>query len=494
MSERATGRIVTVWTEEVATTLTEDATAGATVLYVDDCSVFNDDDEAGSLRIGSQVVSYTEVDDDAGTVTLAAPLDDDADEDDTVAAWSDLYGEVDTRQYAMVDPDGRDRGDFIQAEVGDGLDLADGDRGKRGESCTIVRERRTDEWLIEGVLGRPAASRGRRWEIDDSYELTSTAIADGEFRFQLTHVPVEESVQAVWEGITQPPTDYSVDDNGLVIWPLDGHESEGDLFWFHYQWLKGVTAPDAPTPAGTPTWLGVAQAKGALVAMVMDETSGTTIDDDSGNDHDGTLSASAATLGAAAIAPGFARSIDLGPLGYIEIPYDTWLGATSTTGITAELLFQLDALPGTGSTDRGTLISSRAETNASSSFQVQVRQNRIEAFYFYNTGGEFRILHDDLVLSVGDTIHMVVVLKAAAVGGSGINAIWLYINGEYAGSVTGGTNGPIARTRPIRIGNDERSDRNGADMKVCAYAFYDSRLVESDAAELYAATQTPLEA
>src|SRR5690348_8586635 len=157
-----TGRITLVWTEDLGTSLTQDEAAGATVLHDDDVSPFNDDgelDEAGNLGyllVGSQTVGYTGVDDDASTITLAEALAEDANEDDTVSVWNDLYDQVDTEQWAWVEPDGKDRQDPIRARVKESLELEDGDRGRRGESCTIRRRKGSDDWRLTGVRGRPS--------------------------------------------------------------------------------------------------------------------------------------------------------------------------------------------------------------------------------------------------------------------------------------------------------------------------------------------------
>lgn len=244
---RAHGRITVVWTKDLGTTLTQDEAAGATVLHVDDVAPFNDDevfDEDGNLgylQVGAQTVGYTAVDDDASMITLAAALAADASQDDDVLVWDDLYGEVDTQQWAWVEPDGGDRQDPYEVEVDDSFELVDGDRGKRGESCTIRRLPGSDVWTLVHVSGRPSKARGIRFESDDVYTLTTADIAAGSATLFLTHRPVDESVKLWWRTVAQEPTEYTVDyDAQTITLPLTGCERVGDRLWVHYSYRKGL--------------------------------------------------------------------------------------------------------------------------------------------------------------------------------------------------------------------------------------------------------------
>lgn len=246
--KRMSGRILMVWTEETSTVLTQNEPAGTTVLHVDDVSVFNDDEERdpagnlGYLRSGSQVVGYTAVDDDAGTVTLASPLDDEAEQDDDVTVWDDLYDEPDTQQYAYVDPDGRgDKADPVKAEVLDAVELADGDRGRRGENCVLERERGSATWTLIAAGGRPHKARGRRWEDSDPYTLTAADVAVGAYTHVLRHQRVvENSLQLSRFGLVEDANSFTVDlDEGIVSGTLEGHERAGDSIGTHYQWIAG---------------------------------------------------------------------------------------------------------------------------------------------------------------------------------------------------------------------------------------------------------------
>lgn len=234
--DRITGRLLRAWEEPQGTSLTADHAIAATTLNVDDVSAFNDDGEGGWLYIGSQVVAYTDVDDDASTITLAAGLAAAAADGDEVSVWNDLYGEVDTVQWADVAVEGEDHNfDTIRAVVADTVnDLANGDRGKPRE--TVVLERDGDEWELIRVKGRPSKSRGHKWEANDVYTLIAADVTAGSFTFDLSYIPVPESVDARWRTTPQEPTEYAVDwSTGTVTWPLSGFEAAGDRFWFHYE-------------------------------------------------------------------------------------------------------------------------------------------------------------------------------------------------------------------------------------------------------------------
>lgn len=261
MSEETTGRITLVWTEDIGTTLAQDEAAGATVLHVDDVSPFNDDGELdengnlGYLYVGSQTVGYTAVDDDASTITLAEALTAAADEDDTVAVWNDLYGEVDTQQWAWVQPDGKDRQAPIQARVKESLELEDGDRGRRGETCTIRRRTRSDDWRVAGVRGRPSKARGLKHEPDDPHTLTDDEIAAGSFTHTLAHsgIAFDRALLCLVNGVAYPPGALDIDsEDGIVTVTLGGWETTGEAVWFDYWYRQGPVAqalpPDPPAP------------------------------------------------------------------------------------------------------------------------------------------------------------------------------------------------------------------------------------------------------
>lgn len=254
---RAHGRITVVWTKDLGTTLTQDEAAGATVLHVDDVAPFNDDevfDEDGNLgylQVGDQTVGYTSVDDDASTIMLADPLAVDADEDDDVLVWDDLYGEVDTQQWAWVEPDGGDRQDPYEVEVDDSFELVDGDRGKRGESCTIRRLPGSDVWTLVHVSGRPSKARGLRFD-QDTHAVTDA----GSQTVQLTHVPEEHSEDLSINGVRYAEAD-GWSRGGRIITVPAALVRAGDVIEVEYAYRGGL-AGDNPisiiVPFGASGW------------------------------------------------------------------------------------------------------------------------------------------------------------------------------------------------------------------------------------------------
>lgn len=259
---RATGRLLSVSESPVGTTLAEDAAASAESITVDDASVF--DEGGGWLYIGSQVVAYTGYDDETGVVTLADPLDEAADEDDSVVRWSALYQEVETAQSAQVAVLGdRDQADTLDAEVADWVDLENGDRGQDGENCVIELD--GDVWTLISAKGRPSKARGLKHEPNDPHTLTSDEIAAGLFTHQLAHAGIayDRAIMCFVNGIAYGPDQLAVDsESGIVDVTLGGWETTDNAdIWFDYWYRRGPVA--APIPE-TPTW--------DLAAIVTDYT------------------------------------------------------------------------------------------------------------------------------------------------------------------------------------------------------------------------------
>lgn len=241
--ERHTAKLLSVSESVAGTTLSADAAVGATTLFVDDVSVF---DESGWLMVGSQVTKYTAIDDDAGTVTLKDALTAAADTDDQVARYSKLYDAVETVLSAQVAVLGsRDQGDELTVEVADWVDLPTGDRGLDGENCTIESD--GDVWTLISASGRPSKARGLKFEADDFYVLTSTDITAGTATIPLSHRPVDESVKLWWRTVAQEPTEYTVNVSAQTIaLPLGSFAAAGDRIWVHYAYRTGLAKQTGP--------------------------------------------------------------------------------------------------------------------------------------------------------------------------------------------------------------------------------------------------------
>lgn len=251
--DRQTAKLLSVSESTVGTTLSADAALGATTLNVDDVSVF---DESGWLLVGSQVVAYTAIDDDAGTVTIADPLVAAADTDDFVARWSKLYDEVETVLSAMVAVLGsRDQADTLTVEVADTLvDLPTGDRGRDGENCTIESD--GDVWTLISASGRPSKARGIKHEPYDPHTLTDAEIVSGSFTHQLAHTGIafDRALLCFVNGVAYGPSNLNIDaDSGVVTVTLGGWETVDEDVWFDYWYQKGpIAAAITPDPPPTP--------------------------------------------------------------------------------------------------------------------------------------------------------------------------------------------------------------------------------------------------
>jgi hypothetical protein len=101
----------------------------------------------------------------------------------------------------------------------------------------------------------PRSKQPPYWENGDHYTLTEYDIADGEFEFDLTYVPFDESVSATWMTVPQEPGEYNVDPQGTITWPLEGFEEAGQDIWFRYPHMRQRRDRDTPTPVSWVTYL-----------------------------------------------------------------------------------------------------------------------------------------------------------------------------------------------------------------------------------------------
>jgi hypothetical protein len=153
MAETESGRVAVVFTANIGTTLAADATAGDSVITVDDTSDFDVD---GTLRLTGQILDYLSVDDDTGLVSLAAPLDDDAATGELVTLWDTGTDQPAVEYRAHVElPGALDNADAVDAEIRHSLIpyLEQGIRGPGGGE-SVRLERQGSAWVIVDILGR----------------------------------------------------------------------------------------------------------------------------------------------------------------------------------------------------------------------------------------------------------------------------------------------------------------------------------------------------
>ncbi len=168
--ERFYGRVVAVDAQHAGSTLTTDATIGATVLSVVDVLDFELD--GGQVTIGGVTYDYTSADETANTVTLATGLTTAAATDDEVAIYDpDAQGIV-VEYVALVLLDEQDPGDqpievTLQHSLVDMLQQSV--RSGAAESVTLVRDGDDDFmiWQVDGKLAINVALK----TATDAYDL-----------------------------------------------------------------------------------------------------------------------------------------------------------------------------------------------------------------------------------------------------------------------------------------------------------------------------------
>lgn len=173
------GRVVAVSIEERRGALTSAVSIGATSLTLDDTSDF--DEDGGTLLIGSQVVGYTAVDDDAGTVTLAAAVTAAADAEDWVSAYDTVTGKAFVDKVALVQIEGDEaEGDPVPALVPlESWDrLPEGIRGSAAEDVTIEFD--GEDWTVTDIDGlTPFVDGSSVWNPHSSKTATKSIPTGG---------------------------------------------------------------------------------------------------------------------------------------------------------------------------------------------------------------------------------------------------------------------------------------------------------------------------
>jgi hypothetical protein len=152
------GTVLEVSSAPVGDVLAAAALAGATTLFIDDTSDF-DPAEGGYLLIGAQVVQYTAVDDDAETITLAAPLAVNADVDDPVYVWDVGLNAIAKEYRALVAvPGALANDDALDAVIAQSLGalFQEGIRDP-GTGETVVLEQQGTDWVIVDARSKGSA-------------------------------------------------------------------------------------------------------------------------------------------------------------------------------------------------------------------------------------------------------------------------------------------------------------------------------------------------
>lgn len=206
------GRVAGVSRNPLGDELTADAVVGATSIYVDDGTDF--DEDGGSVLVNGTVYAYSSMtyigdsadEGDPAMLTLVAPLLAGAAEGDRVDVWDPALGEVAVEYVATLVPDSAVPGDPLEAEVDHRLVplLAEGIRAKGSESVELARD--GDDLCVKTILGKPAEIVGtiitggllRTAAEGDRVEIQSTAPDGGSDGGFITFIAGEVVVGSIY--------------------------------------------------------------------------------------------------------------------------------------------------------------------------------------------------------------------------------------------------------------------------------------------------------
>lgn len=171
-----TGRVVSVDFRRDGSRLTADASIGATVLYVEQPGDF--DEDGGQVLVGGDVYTYSNLDEDAGSITIDPALSVASVVDDPVDIFDTEVGTIVVEYVALVLLDDQDPGDEpIEVSINHALFdyLADGVRGAAAENVTLSPDG-PDDYVISQVDGKEVDNLA----VDEAVVLAGEAILQAE--------------------------------------------------------------------------------------------------------------------------------------------------------------------------------------------------------------------------------------------------------------------------------------------------------------------------
>ena len=171
-----TGRVVSVDFRRDGSRLTADASIGATVLYVEQPGDF--DEDGGQVLVGGDVYTYSNLDEDAGSITIDPALSVASVVDDPVDIFDTEVGTIVVEYVALVLLDDQDPGDEpIEVSINHGLFdyLAAGVRGAAAENVTLSPDG-PDDYVITQVDGKEVDNLA----VDEAVTLAGEAITQAE--------------------------------------------------------------------------------------------------------------------------------------------------------------------------------------------------------------------------------------------------------------------------------------------------------------------------
>jgi len=243
------GRIVSVDLVEFGDVLTADTATGATALVLEDAADF--DETGGQLTLGDIIYTYSAVDDETGTITLATATLADAVEGDAVKVYDPNLQAVSTEKVALVEVRG-DHGnvDMLMCQVSLHLvdQLAEGVRGGRGESVKLELD--GPDWVVVDVLGQSSAGSagdGSGSQLLAEQDSTTVALLLDSQSILLKHVPVLNSEHVYWNGVYQPGSEWTRAGQTVTIPDPTGLARIGDELVCEYLYTGVRVDPADPS-------------------------------------------------------------------------------------------------------------------------------------------------------------------------------------------------------------------------------------------------------
>ena len=274
--------------------------------------------------------------------------------------------------------------------------------------------------------------------------------------------------------ITEVPTSLAPGEGADVVVTFNPTDAVGI-----YRASLDITSNDAVTGSTSISLIGqIKHANGLLAHYPMDETSGTVMEDSSGNGFHGSYisGSGSVTFGADALASGTAVSLSEGnDAAYAEIAADA--GFTSQAQATYSFWVQQDA----ADVGTATVLFSRSASPANP-----------YAVFFESTGGPDPVtwtseassetLASEPFIAPGETFHLVYTYSDP--DGDGTAKVSLYVNGELNASDNDASGYPLNTIAPFQIGGS--AGLFGLTGVIDDFQVYEKVLSESDIAAMYA--------
>ena len=258
MTIRESGRVLSVQTNPLGSSVAADAVSGASTVLVDDTSDF---DQRGQVTIAGTLYDYVlavDADDAApGELTLTPLLAADAETDEPVVLWDDVTAapavEVVANVLTSLD-------DELPCVVNRNLvdQLDEGDRGRRGETVLVEDFDGDGDWHVIDVLAAAKVDRTKkRMKVEPAHIVTSTTTQV----FDLPKKPISDQYVVLrlhrggpnYEGLELSLTAWTLSGSTLTVTDaFDVGDSFSAEFWFNDGFT--VQSEALSIPYGSPGW------------------------------------------------------------------------------------------------------------------------------------------------------------------------------------------------------------------------------------------------